>query len=227
MMHADKMDTRRKEFFNDRAEQWLDMWYKNPETGDYSRYDKEFERLCSLISFQPGDSVLDLGCGSGVLVPYILDHISSDGTIQEVDYAEKMIEVNRRLHEDSRITFVVADADKLTVPDENFNIVICFSCFPHFQHKSETLAVISQALKPGGKLVIAHFDSSDDINEHHRKHECVMHDRLPSEAGMRNLITSVGLCVERLIDESGFYFVAAVNRRKSDQKVRTMPQEPT
>ena len=210
MMHADTTDLRRKEFFNERAEQWLDMWYKDPETGTYTRYEKEFERLFSLIAFQPDDSVLDLGCGSGVLVPYILDRIGSNGTLHEVDYAEKMIEVNRRLHEDPRITFVASSADKLNVPDQSFNVVICFSCFPHFHRTRETLALIGKALKPEGKLVIAHFDSSQDINDLHRKHECVMHDQLPSEANMRQLIMSVGLSVERFIDESGFYFVGAV-----------------
>ncbi len=204
-------DIRRKEFFNERAEQWLDMWYKNSGMGACTRYEREFERLFSLMNLQSGDSVLDLGCGSGVLVPYILDHIGSGGMLQEVDYAEKMIEVNRRLHEDGRITFVVAGADELTVHDKSFDVVICFSSFPHFQRKPETLAMTAKTLKPGGKLIIAHFDSSQDINSLHRKHESVMHDFLPSEVDMRKLITRAGLHVELFIDESGFYFIDARN----------------
>jgi len=208
-------DLRRRAFFNERAEQWLDMWYKNEEAGDYSRYDNEFERLFDLTALQPGDAVLDLGCGSGVMVPYILDRIGPEGSLQEVDYAEKMIEVNRRLHDDPRVTFTVAGVDELDVPQAGFDTVFCFSCFPHFHRKAETLGVIHRALKPGGKVVIAHFDSSQDINDHHRKHECVMHDHLPGETEMRNLLCEAGFTVEAFIDESGFYYVGACKEPKA------------
>lgn len=212
-MQHETMDTRRREFFNERAEQWLDMWYKNEEAGDYSRYDNEFERLFDLTALQSGDAVLDLGCGSGVMVPYILDRIGFEGSLQEVDYAEKMIEVNRRLHDDPRVTFTVAGADELDVPEAAFDVAFCFSCFPHFHRKVETLGVIHKALKPGGKVVIAHFDSSQDINDHHRKHECVMHDHLPDEPAMRALLVEAAFSVEEFIDESGFYYVGARKER--------------
>ena len=208
-MQHETMDTRRREFFNERAEQWLDMWYKNEDAGDYSKYDREFGRLFELAALRPGHAVLDLGCGSGVMVPYLLDRIGPEGSLQEVDYAEKMIEVNRRLHDDPRVTFTVASADELDMPEAGFDTVFCFSCFPHFHRKAETLGVIHDALKPGGKVVIAHFDSSQDINDHHRKHECVMHDHLPDETEMRNLLCEAGFTVEAFIDESGFYYVDA------------------
>lgn len=211
-MQHETMDARRREFFNERAEQWLDMCYKNEKAGDYSRYDSEFERLFALAALKPGDTVLDLGCGSGVMVPYILDWIGPAGSLQEVDYAEKMIAVNRRLHTDARVIFTVAGADELDVPEAAFDVVFCFSCFPHFHRKAETLGVIHKALRPGGKIVIAHFDSSQNINNHHRKHECVMYDHLPDEPTMRALLVEAGFSVEDFIDESGFYYVGAHNR---------------
>ena len=39
----------RKAFFNERAEAWLDMWYKDHESGLYTRYREEFERLFACI----------------------------------------------------------------------------------------------------------------------------------------------------------------------------------
>jgi demethylmenaquinone methyltransferase/2-methoxy-6-polyprenyl-1,4-benzoquinol methylase len=201
------VDDARRAFFNERAEQWLDMWYKDEETGEYSRHDKAFERLFGLAALRPGDAVLDLGCGSGVMVPYILARIGSGGRLQEVDYAEKMIEVNRRLHDDPRVTFTVAGVDALDVPNAGFDAAFCFSCFPHFHRKAKTLEMIHKALTSGGRLMIAHFDSSRTINDHHRKHECVMHDRLPDEPAMRALLSDAGFTIRRFIDETGFYYV--------------------
>jgi ubiquinone/menaquinone biosynthesis C-methylase UbiE len=202
-------DTLRREFFNERAENWLDMWYKDEKSGRYSKYDEAFDRLFELAALRPGDAVLDLGCGSGVLVPYILDRIGPQGRLQEVDYAAKMIEVNRRLHDDPRVTFTVAGVDTMDMPAAGFDVTFCFSCFPHFQRKAESLKAIHQALQPGGKVIVAHFDSSADINAHHRKHACVMHDQLPAAPAMRKLLVDAGFTVEHFIDESGFYYVSA------------------
>ncbi|HKL21423.1 MAG TPA: class I SAM-dependent methyltransferase [Tichowtungia sp.] len=208
-MQHETVNARRREFFNERAEQWLDMWYKNEESGDYSRYDREFKRLLDLADLKPGAAVLDLGCGSGVMVPYILDRIGPDGTLQEVDYAEQMIEVNRRLHDDPRVTFTVAGVDELDVPAGSVDAAFCFSCFPHLHDKAGALQVLQKALKPDGKVVVVHFNSAEEINDHHRKHECVMHDYLPAEPEMRGLLTQTGFTVEQFIDEAGFYYVQA------------------
>ncbi len=211
-MPQETRDSRRRAFFNEHAEQWLDMWYRDEEKGDYSRFDREFGRLFELAALKPGDAVLDLGCGSGVLVPYILERIGQNGRLEEVDYAEEMIAVNRRIHDDPRVGFTVSSVDNLDVPDASFDVAFCFSCFPHFEHKENALAVICRVLKPDGKLIIAHFDSSENINDHHRKHECVMHDRLPDEQEMRSILAQAGFTVEHLTDESGFYYVNASKR---------------
>ena len=84
---ADEIYRTRKQFFNDNAEAWLDMWYRNPDTGEYDRHQENFERLFSLLPLRPGDIVLDAGCGSGVLVPIILDRIGKTGLLYELETA--------------------------------------------------------------------------------------------------------------------------------------------
>ena len=46
-----------------------------------------------------------------MLVPFILEGIASTGILYELDFAEKMIEVNRSLHARENIRFIVADAE--------------------------------------------------------------------------------------------------------------------
>jgi len=205
MMHMNPQETdrMRKQFFNDRAEGWMDMWYKD------GRHSEDFDRLFSLVPLKPGDHVLDAGCGSGVLVPHILSRITETGLLHEVDFAEKMIEVNMKLHPGKNINFLVADAANVPLEAESCDAVICFSCFPHFHDKEGALRAMARVLKPGGHLVIAHFVSSEEINHHHSSCHAVMHDHLPKESAMRELFQAAALNIREFIDESGFYCILA------------------
>jgi ubiquinone/menaquinone biosynthesis C-methylase UbiE len=199
----------RKQFFNDSAESWLDDWYRNAESGQYDRHQKDFDRLFDLIPLKPGDRVLDAGCGSGILVPMVLDRIRDTGILYELDFAEKMIETNKKLHRNENIRFVVADAAEAPLEEESCNVVICFSCFPHFHDKERTMLTLSRILKRGGTFVVAHFDSSEGIKKHHESCHAVMHDHLPDESAMRDLFRKAALTIDLFVDQPGFYCIIA------------------
>jgi len=208
-MTPDEIYRTRKQFFNEHADQWRDMWYKEHATGRYDKHKKDFERLFSLLPLKPGDHVLDVGCGTGVLVPFILERITSSGTLYELDFAEKMLETNRRLHEGDNIRFILADAETVPLDDVSCDVVICFSCFPHFHDKEKAMTTLSRILKPSGILAVSHFDSREGINEHHGSCHAVMHDHLPDEAAMRALMQKVDLSIDVFIDEPAFYSIIA------------------
>jgi demethylmenaquinone methyltransferase/2-methoxy-6-polyprenyl-1,4-benzoquinol methylase len=211
-MTPDEIYRERKQFFNDHAEQWLEMYYKDQATGRYDKHQRDFERLFSLLPLKPGDHVLDAGCGTGVLVPFILDRIGETGILYELDFADRMIEANRRLHDAKGIRFIVADTESAPLEAASCDAVVCFSCFPHFHDKGKALKALSRILKPSAILAISHFDSAEGINRHHGSCRAVMHDRLPDEAAMRSLLDGAGLVVELFIDEAGFYCILATRR---------------
>ncbi|HSW38925.1 MAG TPA: class I SAM-dependent methyltransferase [Acidobacteriota bacterium] len=198
----------RKKFFNDHAGSWIDMYCRDPESGRFLN-EKKFDRLFSLVPLKPGDTVLDVGCGSGILAPMILERVTRSGMLYELDYAEKMIEENRKLHKDENIRFIVADAEEAPLDGESCDVIFCFSCFPHFDRKQEVLASLARLLRGGGALVISHFGSAEEINRRHKTCFAVMHDRLCDEAEMRSMIETTGFAIEKFIDESGFYFIRA------------------
>lgn len=211
MMHKtpEEIDRMRKQFFNDRATTWLDSCYKDAATGKYDKHQKDFERLFSLLPLKSGDHVLDAGCGTGVLVPEILPRITATGLLYEMDFAEKMIDEDRKLHDAPNVRFIVADATQPPLDEESCDAVICFSCFPHFHDKEGALQALARVLKPGGTLTIAHFISSQEIRHHHAGCHAVMHDHLPHEPEMRALFEHAALTITTFIDESGFYCILA------------------
>jgi len=198
-----------KQFFNDSAESWMDNWYKNPDTGHHDRHQGDFDHLFALVPLKPGDCVLDAGCGSGILVPMVLERITEAGTLYELDFAEKMIEANKSVHRQENIRFIVADVVDAPLDGESCDVVFCFSCFPHFHDKERAMLALSRILKPNGVFVVAHFDSSEGINRHHESCHAVMHDRLPNQSAMRALFKRSALNVELFIDRPGFYCIIA------------------
>jgi len=199
----------RKNFFNESADKWIDMWYRDQKTGEQKKHKKDFARLFSMIPLRNGDFVLDAGCGTGIIVPYILAAIGPKGKLYELDFAERMIEINRTLHRQENIQFIVSDVENAPLDDKSCDVAICFSCFPHFQDKEKSIQTIGRILKDNGVLVIAHFASSEGINNHHKSCHAVMHDHLPTGAAMREMIANAGFNLESFVDEKNFYYIQA------------------
>lgn len=200
----------RKEFFNQRAAGWLDNHYKNPDTDRHDRYADRIRSIVSFLALDPNSRVLDAGCGSGVLVPYLLGRLSSRGRLIEMDFSDQMIKANRELHTDERISFICCDAAQMEFEAQSLDAVICFAAFPHFTDPEQVLKRMSKSLKPKGRLVIAHLMSSTQLAEHHHSHTPVSRDRLPEKETMFQWITGSGLDIETFKDEPGLYLLTAV-----------------
>ncbi len=208
-MNTDVQDMTRKAFFNERADTWLDKFYKDPETGIHDRHSKKIEKIVSSLNIEPDHQVLDVGCGSGVLVPYILSRFSSKGRLFEVDYAENMITQNQKVHGDDRITFVCSDVMDIPLEDSCFDSIICFACFPHFRDQKAALGKLAGFLKPNGILTIAHLLSAKEIADHHDGESAVSRDRLPVKHEMENFCEQCGLGIMEFTDEPGRYLLSA------------------
>ncbi len=199
----------RKAFFNERADTWLDKLYKNPDTGDHDRYSEQIKTIIAPLNIKPGDHVLDLGCGSGVLVPYLLRYLGDAGRLFEMDYAEKMIAQNQKIHGDNKITFVCSDVMDMPFKADFFDSIVCFACFPHFENKGAALEKMAGSLKQNHPLIISHLMSSHEIAGHHSSETAVARDQLPTRSEMEDFCEESNLLITKFIDEPGFYFLSA------------------
>ncbi len=166
------------------------------------------EYILDLIGIKSGDCILDVGTGTGILIPSLYERVTQLGSIKGIDVAKKMIEVAQQKYKYDNVVFKCEDA--LNTDDKSkYDHIICYSMFPHFQcRKSEAVKILAQKLKIGGKLTICHSQSREDINNlHKRADEIVKEDNLPTMAVMREYFLDAHLKVLEEIDNKDMFVI--------------------
>lgn len=194
----------KKDFFNQLASTWDERFY-TPEMRD------RLPQLVSLFQLQKGAKILDVGAGTGGIIPYILEAIGPEGCIWAIDFAEKMVKIGRKkFRKESRVIFEVASVEDLPYKDRFFEQIVCFGAFPHFEDKGKALEEMNRVLKSQGALIIAHALSSAALRSHHQNCAPVSKDFLPEEDEMRSLLERSGFQLQRLMDQPKGYLCEGV-----------------
>ena len=119
------------------------------------------QRTANLARMQPGEQVLDVGCGTGTLAMEVQSRVGRAGHVAGVDPGTQQIARARskaaRRH--VPIEFQIAMIEQLPFPDQSFDVVFSTLMMHHLPAplKRQGLAEIARVLKPGGRLVIADF----------------------------------------------------------------------
>lgn len=195
----------RKAYFDAAAETWDCQYYSK----DLVRW---LKHVVSTWGLQCGDHVLDVGTGTGLLIPFIRQAIGPLGSITAIDYAEHMIQICRSKYAHiENVTIQCQDVENLELPLLSYDIVICFGVFPHLQHHEVALEQLHRVLKTEGTLIVAHALSRAEIHLRHKDTASVVsNDNLPTDYEMRRLLTHAGFTVTLLIDQPGYYLCTAI-----------------
>ena len=110
------------------------------------------------IDLQPDDRVLDVGCGTGVLLE-ALSNTTSGAQLAGVDPSADMLAVARERF-DGTIVLKQSHAEKLPFPDEVFDVVISTNAFHYFRNPLGALQEMYRVLAPNGRIAIT--DWCDD-----------------------------------------------------------------
>jgi ubiquinone/menaquinone biosynthesis C-methylase UbiE len=117
------------------------------------------DRLVGLLSWSPGQRVLDVGTGTGVIAVRAAGRVGASGQVIGVDCAWNMVDqahtaAHGRCH---KVSFAQMDAEFLGLPDESFDLVVCaFSLF-QFIDMGRALHEMQRVLKPGGQLGLSNW----------------------------------------------------------------------
>lgn len=114
------------------------------------------QRTVERLQLQPGDTVLDLACGTGLNFPYIEEQITSQGTLVAFDYSAAMLTAARQRAQRNgwrNVEFLQGDAATLTLPYQVDGVLstLGVSAIPHHR---EALERSVNALKTGGRIAL-------------------------------------------------------------------------
>lgn len=193
------MKEKLRTFFNEMADKW-------DEIQDIS-YEK-LEQLLSRLPIPRGSVILDVGSGTGVLIPF-LRKLFMPSLIVEMDIAERMLAIARRKFGSDGILYIWGDAESYRF-DINFDAIICYSSFPHFEDKEKAIKNLVNFLDGRGIFAIVHTLGREDIRRIHSMNEITKDDILPSAEEISLLFKKNGLEILESIDDEDKYLVVGV-----------------
>ena len=114
--------------------------------------------LLALANLAPGEHVLDLACGTGLVTLDAARSVGPHGKVLGTDISGQMIEVARQRAADqhlSNVTFQRMDAQTLDLPDATFDVVLCALGLMYLPEPHHAVQEWRRVLKPGGRVVVA------------------------------------------------------------------------
>ena len=158
--------------------------------------EKKINYLLSKIDIKEDDYILDVGTGTGVLIPFLVK-LCPKGKIKAVDISCNMLDVARKKFNDiNNVEFILLNVETDNL-DEKFNKIVLYSMFPHLKDKTND-----------GKLIIAHSDSREYLNNMHKNTDKrVSESRLIDVNEQKKIFEDAGLKVEEAFEDNNIYYV--------------------
>lgn len=119
------------------------------------------QRTANLAQLQPGETALDVGCGTGTLLMEAARSVGPAGRVAGVDPGTQQIARARTkaARRNMPIEFQIGVIEQIPFPDQTFDVVFSTLMMHHLPAplKRQGLEEIARVLKPGGRLIIADF----------------------------------------------------------------------
>lgn len=142
------------EFFDRLAPRW---------DADMIKNDTIIGKILDGAQVTAGKHVLDVACGTGVMIPYYLER--NVASVTAIDISPEMAKIAREKFPQAHV--VCGDVEEAEF-DWNFDCIVVYNAFPHFPEPERLIRRLSALLAPGGTLTVAHGMSRAHIDAHHQ-----------------------------------------------------------
>jgi ubiquinone/menaquinone biosynthesis C-methylase UbiE len=128
------------------------------------------------VGLRPGDTVADIGAGTGLFTQLFAEQVGPRGTVYAVDIGPAFLKYiagqAKKLGHEHIVKTVLNSQDSSELPADSIDVAFICDTYHHFEHPEKMLASIHRALRPGGRLVLIDFDlrkqSSDFVKQRAR-----------------------------------------------------------
>jgi ubiquinone/menaquinone biosynthesis C-methylase UbiE len=192
----------KRRFFDDLAPRWDDLKPREACTPGV-------ERGLALVGPLEGRTVVDLGCGTGLLEGHLLPRVGR-GRIVAVDFSPEMLGRARARHASDRIAWICRDVLGTAIADTSVDAVLCFNAFPHFPDPTATAREAARWLRPGGPLLVWHDIGREQLAAIHGGGPPPIREDLLLPVGrLAEIVAAAGLVVERAEEDGNSYTLLA------------------
>ena len=183
-----------RKFFDQRASEW-DTFNERDE--------EHIRKILDAACIGEGDRILDVACGTGVLIP---DYLARKAElVVGVDLSSEMIRIARSKFTDPAVMFINDDIDNIG-EGFSFDRVMVYNAFPHFVDPKGMILKISGMVKIGGTVTIAHGAGRNVINDCHSElTKEIADDLIPAEEMVGLFDESIEITT---VIDSDFYVVS-------------------
>ncbi|MFP4364928.1 MAG: class I SAM-dependent methyltransferase [Spirochaetia bacterium] len=194
-----------KDFFDKKAECWDKITFHDPE---------KLEEIMTRSELRRGQTVLDIGTGTGVMIPWLHRAVGDTGTIIAMDISEEMVRITKEKYGHIQAALFCNQDFYQYTPDQRIDAVFAYSCFPHFTDKPSFFRKCRSILpKRTGKVIIAHSESKEAINSIHEGLEnSIISQHLEDIQTLKAQAEQAGFTAEVTIDSDSLYFLHLIRK---------------
>jgi len=163
--------------------------------------------LVDIAGVGPGDRVLDVACGTGVVARSAARRVRPGGHVCGLDVNEDMLAIARRASAD--IEWQQASASRTGLPDASFDAAFCQQGLQFFPDRLTAVREVHRVLTPGGRAVIATWCAADDGDAGYAPIAEALQRHRPDDPDPTGFIAAIfglsdGREVARLAEAAGF-----------------------
>ena len=165
---------------------------------------ERLERIVASAEILKGDYVLDVGSGTGILVPLIQSY--EPGRVFACDLSEAMLKQLKKHY--ANVEAIVSDIRELALPDSILDVVFINACYPNIVDKVRAFANLGRMTRTAGRMVISHPLGKSFIESLKEKVPFPLDD-FPEKLEAGILLKPYGFEIKKFVDEPDLYILVA------------------
>ena len=173
---------------------------------------ERLEKIVAHGKIKRRDTVLDVGSGTGILIPIIKKY--EPRWIYACDLSAAMIEQLSSKKYPS-VETIVADVRDLKLSDSSIDAVFINACYGNIADKEGAFSNVTRMMKAGGRLVISHPLGKSFILSGRLRASFPL-DKFPEKSEAESLFRRFGFKLDTFIDEPELYILVASKCRQKD-----------